>query len=272
MAADGIRMAIGKVDASSLQDLVGAVLNIALDLPNDRALWFRGTGCGMHPLLPTLMRDGQAVEKVFEREARLLARFRQRSMAYWPAGYPQDDWEHLFAMQHYGIPTRLLDWTENVFVGAHFALSDIPTAHGGHDGRCTPAIFCLDPVAWNRKAPPLSEYGEAIHILTTVDEEAEAYRPLTLKKRTATPVAIFGSHNSERIVAQRGTFVIWGREPKSMQCFANDLGNSLLWQIDLTGDRNVLLRDLRLLGFSETMVFPELPSLADELTRVEGWR
>ena len=24
-------------------------------------------------------------------------------MAYWPSGYPQNDWEHLFAMQHYHV-------------------------------------------------------------------------------------------------------------------------------------------------------------------------
>lgn len=158
-----------------------------------------------------------------------------------------------------------------MFVGAHFALSDKPNPHKEHDGPCTPAIFCLDPVAWNRKAPPLSEYGEDTHVLTTVDDEAEPYRPLTQRKRTATPVALFGSHNSERIVAQRGNFVVWGKETKSMQLVAQNLGDSLLWQIDIKGDRDNLLRDLRVLGFSETMVFPELTALADELARVEGW-
>ena len=36
--------------------------------------------------------------------------------AYWPAGYPQNDWEHFFAMQHFGMPPRLLDWTENLLI------------------------------------------------------------------------------------------------------------------------------------------------------------
>ena len=33
----------------------------------------------------------------------------ERSLPFWAAGYPQGKWEHLFSMQHHGIPTRLLD-------------------------------------------------------------------------------------------------------------------------------------------------------------------
>ncbi len=264
-------MAVRKIVVADIPELVAAVLQIHVGLPKDALLWFRGAGCRTYELLPRLMRDNQPADKVFAREARLLTRFRQRSMPYWPAGYPQNDWEHLFAMQHFGIPTRLLDWTENVFVAAHFALAERVGSHDSHTESCTPAIYCLDPVAWNRKSPPLSEYGDDIHVLTTVDQEAEAYRPVTERRRTTTPVAIFGSHNSNRIVAQRGTFLVWGKETRSLQLFADDLGDSLLWQIDLTGDRELLLGHLRALGFSETMVFPELPSLADELSRLEGW-
>jgi hypothetical protein len=269
---DETTMSIAEMTVESLPDLVETVLRIDEGVPEDCFLWFRGAGCSAHELLPRLMRDAQTGEKVFERESRLLTRFRQRSMPYWFEGYPQSDWEHLFAMQHYGVPTRLLDWSENVFVAAHFALSVETRGHESHEGECRPSIYCLDPVSWNRKAPPLSEYGEATHVLTTVDQDADAYRPLTDRKRTTTPVAIFGSHNSERIVAQRGTFVVWGRETRSMQDFADDLGDSLLWRIELEGDRLETLRHLRALGFSETMVFPELPSLAQELTRLEGWR
>lgn len=262
-------MGFHEADADSLPSLVDTILNIRGSLLERRFLWFRGASCAELALLPKIMRDGKSSEEVFEREARLLTRFRQRSMAYWPAGYPQNDWEHFFAMQHFGLPTRLLDWSENAFVAAHFALEQA-SAHAWHVGDCVPAVWCIDPVGWNRSTPVLSEYGDDVYVLTTADDEVDAYRPETNKKRPSTPVALFGAHNSNRIVAQRGTFMVWGKETRRLEDF--DLGDPKLWRIRLAGDRTGLHEDLQALGFSETMVFPELQSLAVELSRVEGWR
>jgi hypothetical protein len=120
--------------------------------------------------------------------------------------------------------------------------------------------------------PGLSEYGEAIRVLTIADDDMDAYRPETKKRRLKSPVAMFGSHNSNRIVAQRGTFMVWGAEVKSLDEFAQDGSANMLWRVSLTGARDDLYRDLQTLGFSETMVYPELTSLATELDRTEGWR
>jgi hypothetical protein len=262
-------MPIDDRTVDGIAGLLKEVLSIAGGLPDDRFLWFRGLTCVEHKLLPTLMRDGKSSEEVFDRERRLLTRFRQRSMAYWPAGYPQNDWEHLFAMQHFGMPTRLLDWSENLFVAAHFALGK--SGGHAHEGDCLPIVWCVDPVEWNRSIPLLSEYGDAIQVLTTADGELEAYRPETNKRRSRSPVAMFGAHNSARIVAQRGTFMVWGNDPKDLETFGSEQ-TARLWRIRIDGPRANLARDLRCLGFSETMVFPELPSLSTELTRTEGWR
>src|SRR5215213_13199 len=90
-------------EVQGLEGLLQLVLEIVRALPEDAFLWFRGLSCASYQLLPKLMRDGKSAEAIFDRELRLLTRFRQRSMAYWPAGYPQNDWEHLFAMQHFGM-------------------------------------------------------------------------------------------------------------------------------------------------------------------------
>ena len=229
-------MAIGERTAASLQDLVAVALEIRASLADGAFMWFRGLNCHRHQLLPKIMREGREVSMVFERELRLLTRFRQRGLAYWPAGYPQNDWEHLFAMQHYGLPTRLLDWSENLFVAAFFALSSGSDHRHDPEG-CSPTIWCLDPVRWNRCMPGLSEYGDTIGVLTTADDELDAYRPITGKKRFRSPVAMFGAHNSDRIVAQRGTFTVWGNEVSPMEDFAASVGHEVLWRITLTGDR-----------------------------------
>ena len=164
----------------------------------------------------------------------------------------------------------MLDWSENLFVAAYFAL--LPSVHSFHEPQCTPVVLCIDPVRWNRAMPVLSEFGDGVRILTTADEELEAYRPETTKRRLKSPVAIFGAHNSDRIVAQRGTFVVWGADVKPLEQFASEISMPIIWRISLQGDRASLFADLRTLGFTETMVFPELSYLAEELARTEGWR
>jgi hypothetical protein len=169
-------------------------------------------------------------------------------------------------MQHYGLPTRLLDWSENLFVAAYFALSSVVA-----DSEKLPVIWCVDPVDWNRKAPNLAEFGASIHVLTTADEDADPYRPQTQKRRYKTPVALFGTHNSQRIVAQRGTFFVWGNDTSPLASFAGNDG-PILWKLKINGARAELAKSMQFLGFGETMVFPELPALGQELARTVGWR
>lgn len=261
-------MSIIELRAATISQLVERALAIRASLGDDRLLWYRGHSCDHYQLLPKIMRDGKSEERVNERENRLLTRFRQRSLAYWPTGYPQNNWEHLFAMQHHGVPTRLLDWTENLFVACYFALNSAER----HEHRCVPTIWCVDPVRWNRSTPLLSDYGDTIRILTTADDLLDSYQPGSTKRRGKSPVAIFGTHNSDRIVAQRGTFMVWGSEAKPLEEFSNAHTAPTLWRVSLDGDRTQLFQDLQTLGFSETMIFPELAYLATELARTEGWR
>ncbi|WP_394680601.1 FRG domain-containing protein [uncultured Comamonas sp.] len=263
-------MAIIEYDVNSLPELIDTTLDIKTKIPGNHRLWFRGINNNHHKLIPKILRFDKTSEEVFERESRLITRFRQRSMAYWPDGYPQNEWEHLFAMQHYGLSTRLLDWSENIFVAAYFAISTPPNLKEGE--ACHPVIWCLDPIRWNRAMPGLSEYGDAIQVLTTVDEELENYKPFTQKRRLKSPVAMYGAHNSKRIVAQRGTFTVWGNDIGDMENFAELSKDELLWKINIKGDRIKHYQDLQALGFDETMIFPELTYLATELERMEGWR
>lgn len=261
-------MAVETLEVEGLNGLLTKVLELARALPGGRFFWYRGLNRSSHALMPGLMRAGRPAKDVFDREKRLLIRFRQRGLPYWPSGYPQSDWEQLFAMQHFGLPTRLLDWSENLFVAAHFALHPPDLAD---DGTSLPCVWCVDPIAWNRSTPLLREYGDSIHVLTTADSDLEAYRPETNIRRPRSPVMMFGTHNSGRIVAQRGTFMVWGEEARPMEEFAAE-ADVTLWKLMITGEREGLAHDLNALGFGETMVFPDLNALASELSRTEGWR
>ncbi|MBN2593911.1 MAG: FRG domain-containing protein [Sedimentisphaerales bacterium] len=68
------------------------------------------------PLKPSLAREGVTEQErakepeCFERLAKILPSV--------------NDWERATIAQHYGVPTRLIDWSENPLVGFYFALDD----------------------------------------------------------------------------------------------------------------------------------------------------
>lgn len=263
-------MPVVPLEAESISDLVGLVVGLA-EAGDDGQLWFRGQGCERLPLRSKLARKVLDPDSLLVLEQRLITRFRQRSLPYWPTGYPQDDWEQLFAMQHHGIPTRLLDWTENLFIALYFATAEAQV-DGGDD--CMAVVWVLDPIGWNRQVPQLRDFADDVAILTTDSEDLAAYAPRTrhnlAKRRYNHPVAVYGTHNSSRIVAQRGTFTVAGNSLEPLESFTNDTGPDVLWRIALNFSRQSASKALKSLGFAESMIFPDLVGVGREITISEG--
>ena len=204
-----------------------------------------------------------------------MTRFRQRSIPYHTLSM-NDDWEMLFFMQHHGVPTRLLDWTENPLVALHFALMTAPSRQLSSGRRAFPhsaAVWMLDPVAWNLHA--LRHQGFDGAVLTPEDEELKAYKPTPeLTSQRSLPVALYGAHNSPRIVAQQGVFTIFGGNRATMESvFASELFpvKSLL-RIEIRRSAIApMKRSLLNHGVTESVVFPDLMGLARETRRLFGF-
>ncbi|HSU55641.1 MAG TPA: FRG domain-containing protein [Candidatus Dormibacteraeota bacterium] len=166
--------------------------------------WYRGHANPDYILTPTLFRAPANVVKekdLFNDYERSAARLMAKR---------DSDWELLFDMQHYGIPTRLLDWTEVLGVAIAFAMYD--SKSDCQDS----AIYILDPVSLNSKSgidgikrvpgDPGFEYKS---IYWDNSPFAAIY-----------PIAIDPPLQSDRMFAQKATFTIHGRDPKSLgaQC------------------------------------------------------
>jgi hypothetical protein len=250
------------------------LISQTLKMSPEKQFWFRGQGCEKRDLSPSIWRKIKPLSghtqvqshQVLEVEVRLLTRFRQRSLPYWPAGYPQNDWEHLFAMQHFGLPTRLLDWTGNLLMAVYFAMDhNVDTCECGTKA-CRPAIWIVDPVKLNRSNPRLD--GLPVGILATSDKLLEQWQPGVADTQFApSPVAIYGTYNSDRIAAQHGSFTVAGKamQPLNEITTAEDS----LTKVILSGDATNIRRQLALLGITRSTVYPGLAELAIDIANEE---
>lgn len=80
---------------------------------------FRGLSSSNHDMKTSLMRLGGEYRKV---ERHLLRQFRKYAYKY--LSEKDNEWYWLSVAQHYGLPTRLLDWTYSPEIALHFATSN----------------------------------------------------------------------------------------------------------------------------------------------------
>jgi len=242
--------------------------------------WYRGCGNPSIPLLPSLYRhpkqkDSKELMKI---EQDILNRFKQRSIPYQLAPMMSDpnNIYTLFLMQHYGVPTRLLDWTENPYIGLFFALTDVDyeITETGDVGYLSDAVvWALNPEEWNQKTYNLEEPPGIISPID--DPNINGNLPNTeYHLRRKEPIALYGIHNNPRIVAQKGVFMLFGTATTPMEITYRDLDYPIdCIQKLLIKANNVseLLKQLIKIGITDSVVYPDLGGLASELKRYFGY-
>jgi len=121
---------------NTLSEFVDAVGGLARNTSGGFAqnpygnLVFRGQGGSEWALAPKLARppftylDVDEPAELLEREFALLRAFKVRGIA-WARQRPESLLEWMALGQHYGLPTRLLDWTTNPLVALFFAVGTV---------------------------------------------------------------------------------------------------------------------------------------------------
>lgn len=233
---------------TSVGDLISALREDFNDYPG--AVWYRGHAKTGWPLLPGYIRKGTNIS-----EGTLISRFRQ-SAAMLTDRLPRDSFDWLFLMQHYGVPTRLLDWTESPLVALYFALNDAP-GDVNEDG----ALWCLKPTELNKNANIVDE-NETNYIPSFEDDELKGYSYESLKQNRRiklTPVATIATRNNARIQSQLGSFTIHHNDETPIED-VGDKSHVIKYTIPAES-RDPLKGELKILGISRFSIFPEMASI-----------
>lgn len=228
-------------------------------------IWYRGVKNARFDLLPG------AYFRPNVDELSLVLNFRSLVPSLLPRE-PLDDWEWYYLMQHYGIPTRLLDWSESPLAALYFALEE-------DAARRSPCVWVMDPRSLNRLSGedfilfPYPETDLKYWLPDHCGSRASIYTfPESSRfKDNTKPLAIYPKRYNPRIVAQRGVFTVHGMENIPINDL--DLTDSAGKKTRLAkimfkpGLRKKLRNELWTLGFSKAAIYPEPQSLAEDLRR-----
>lgn len=157
--------------------------------------------------------------------------------------------------QHYGLPTRLLDWTESAIAALYFACQQTES-----DG----AVFILNPVELNRLSYPrkprvLDPEEDKQLILSYLKSGVQG------TKRGSYPLAVSPIWNSERLMIQKGKFTLHGN-----RLTLRGKIPSLACLLVLREIKETLLLELERVGVDEMTLFPELEHACIHLKRHYG--
>jgi len=159
--------------------------------------------------------------------------------------------------QHYGLPTRLLDWTRNAAIALYFACLR-PDVHG--------AVYVLSPMELNSHARPRApRVFDADRDMPLIEQ----YLALDgYKRRTGMrTIAIEPTWNSERIMLQQGCFTLHGSREFALTW---DQARSLCCIPILHDAKRDLLTELSNIGVRERFIFPEPEHVCSDLKRGSG--
>jgi hypothetical protein len=221
----------------------------------DERFWFRGHEDVNFSLTPSALRFSAYSNRVKALE--LMADFKRvAELKLTRPPVPEKELEWAQIAQHYGLPTRLLDWTESATTALYFAC-----LRNDHDG----LVFLLNPIDLNRLSYPgkprvLDPQQDSQIILRYLRTGARRTR------RGRNPVAINPVWNSERLIMQKGVFTLHGKR------FDLDGGEvSSLTAIPILKESKPRLRDeLQRIGVDEMALFPELEHSCMHLKRRSG--
>jgi hypothetical protein len=231
---------------------------------DDQNRWvYRGQHDSRWSLTTTLERALQATQidmsKAWGIEGGLLRRFQRQACHHLsPVPDAKDIPGWLSWMQHFGAPTRLLDWTHSFYVGLYFAVRDLIQDHGTEA-----ALWAID---W--KWLETTTYGDS---LDTFRQDRnlqgfENFRELLGPNTKPGILKINAFRLNMRLAIQQGTFLI----PRAIsRSFMGNLDFALTTSKDhsfcpvikmrISGRaRNETLRHLIRMNINEATLFPDL--------------
>lgn len=270
----------------SLEKYVGEIFSLKEEYRQETLL-YRGQSWLNYLLQPGIKRERHWLEKEDMMYQEILVRCAQDFVRC------ATHLDYLVEMQHYGLPTRLLDVTENPLVALYFACCTNQSRQGEvlilHTKPEMIKYAKSDTVAFLAALPTLS-YGEQTELIRMckngIQEENDteykklagklaaevksrnpAFEPRIRKADLLSHVFVTPLRNNQRIMKQEGSFILCGlgeEEDKgsgmdNMRCQDKD-GRKRVFVIK---NKEKIQKELDMLSVNRASLFPEIDDVAE---------
>lgn len=213
-------------------------------------------------------------------ESNIDAEYYRKSFKYLQESKVENNFvNRYFLMQHYGIQTRLLDWSENALISLYFAVS----SNNDFDGR----IWLLNPFELNnitfqkilgsekkcKIIPSLSKNTKKKKLINKegkfrMREVSRRYLLMDFSdddspEKSYYPLAIYPPYLENRLQFQAGCFTIFGNEINGLaEINDSNILNSVI--IEKSCKRKIL-NELAIIGINENSIYPGLDGLGKSI-------
>ena len=279
--ANGVFFNNAKVTIHFLSSIVSLNKFITSIKRTNQQLFFRGHTNANYMLLPSVMRT----QKLKSNESKMY----QELLINCPEDFSNchTHLEKLVEMQHYGLPTRLLDITRNLLVALYFACEDEDDNNYGeiiiisadwkdikYPQSDTVSILASLPVFSEAKQQELARWAMdpkinkkgfneyAKRLLHEIRLEKPAFQPEINKDDIINSFIVYALKNNNRIVKQDGAFILCGllNDNNSLERFRfKEKGKKVILLIN---KKKKIMKELENYSITQASLFPEIDNVA----------
>lgn len=250
----------------------------SMDVGEGISLYYRGQSDSAFEILPGVYRDKSWIENEDVMLRELIMRC--------PGDFDSSEstFQALVKMQHYSLPTRLLDITKNPLIALYFAcIGENKSSNGEvlvfripkkeikyYDGDQVSILSNIARCPFDFVTPTQSDVdsgkGRSLHKLLHEIRSEKSYFMSKIKvDQLSSVVCVRPKLSNPRIIKQDGAFLLFGIDgdkSKPAKVPKSYIGDNKDRLIIRSSEKDKILKQLEVLGISHGSIFPEIESVA----------
>lgn len=258
----------------SLQGFIESVLGAQTE--QDYEVFFRGHASKSFKLEPSVFRTNKQGDFLYRQEEQ---RLYQELLVANSDQFQNDSGtlDRLVRMQHYSLPTRLLDITTNPLIALFFACKEMQSEEGEvivfnvkrdeiryFDSDLTSCIANLARLTEADKRQidfdkkDFNDQPAVQKLLDFIKQEKPHFRNEIKAEDLRRIICVKGKRNNNRITSQAGAFLLFGEDA----IFDEETNHDIKFSRIRVGDKSRILRELDQLNINDSTVFPNIENTA----------